>query len=64
MNRDFIEAIHDDKLAIQDSRQTDFPLKRIDKEPIKVLGILLVHMLMTNPSLKQTYFPMLELKAG
>ena len=42
MNRDLVETIQDDKLAIQYSRQSSFTLKRIDKEPVEFLESFLV----------------------
>jgi hypothetical protein len=42
MNRDLVETIQDDKLTIQNSRQSSFTLERIDKEPVKFLESFLV----------------------
>lgn len=52
MNRDLVDTIQDDKLAIQNSRQSNLTLKRIDKKPVEFLEFFLVQIFTTDPGLK------------
>ena len=42
MNRDLVETIQDDKLTIQDPRESRFTLERIDEEPVEFLDSISV----------------------